>query len=522
MKPLNEDNSSCDPISSNCVIWQGNDIPCIKLCKGDSVSDVVYKLATEFCTLLDTFNISNYNISCFNLTTCTPKDFEGLIQFLIKRICAISECAGLTFECNTCTSVNGSSTQKSKSGTQSGSGCPNCMVAIAPCFYYQNPFGDTVTSMQLIDYVNAIGNRICDLASTITTMQTQITNLNNRVTILENTPPPTFNLPTLTPQCVLPPSRQSMIDVLTAVEAQFCNLQGAVGTPISVYQNIVKQCSGLNTELQLSGSGGTMASLPGWSSTVNSMAQSFGNMWLTICDMRNAIKNIQLNCCPTGCSGIHMTLTALITGDILTIYVNGTIPPGFLQCNVLGTQILVTDELGNSSTFFFDLLAYLNNPTGYDLALTGTPINISTDITIIIEPCLNNSSTNATCVSYLTYTIDNSALCPVISFTQTETTISYSFTSNLGDYSYNMQVWNSTGSVMIINQVTVQAGVATVSGIFTGLIAGTTYKIRLVILPTGCEDCDPTTCGFNIITTTPLPCDPPNTVNASINIIILG
>ena len=43
----------CNPMSSNCVIWQGPDIPCIKLCKGDSISDITAKLAEELCTLLE-------------------------------------------------------------------------------------------------------------------------------------------------------------------------------------------------------------------------------------------------------------------------------------------------------------------------------------------------------------------------------------------------------------------------------------------------------------------------------------
>jgi len=47
MKPLNYSSENCDPISSNCVIWQGPDIDCIDLCKGDTVSEVIYKLATE-------------------------------------------------------------------------------------------------------------------------------------------------------------------------------------------------------------------------------------------------------------------------------------------------------------------------------------------------------------------------------------------------------------------------------------------------------------------------------------------
>ena len=75
MKPLNLDNSPCTPTSSKCIIWQGEDIPCINLCKGDTISDVTYKLATELCTVLDTLNVANYDLSCFNINACGPDDF---------------------------------------------------------------------------------------------------------------------------------------------------------------------------------------------------------------------------------------------------------------------------------------------------------------------------------------------------------------------------------------------------------------------------------------------------------------
>jgi len=63
----NSTQEGCNPISSNCVIWQGPDIPCINLCNGDTVSDVVAKLAEKLCTLLDQTTISAYDLSCFNL-----------------------------------------------------------------------------------------------------------------------------------------------------------------------------------------------------------------------------------------------------------------------------------------------------------------------------------------------------------------------------------------------------------------------------------------------------------------------
>ena len=61
MKPLNIDKTGCSNISSNCVTWQGPDIECISLCKGDSITEVVYKMALELCKLMDTFDLKNYD-----------------------------------------------------------------------------------------------------------------------------------------------------------------------------------------------------------------------------------------------------------------------------------------------------------------------------------------------------------------------------------------------------------------------------------------------------------------------------
>lgn len=513
MKPLNAETKGCDPMSSNCVIWQGPDIECIKLCKGDSVSDVVYNLATELCKIMDIMKISSYDLSCFNLTTCGPKDFQSLIQFILTRLCKIQDCAGLTFSCDECTPA-----ATGGGGTRSVT-TSSTIINIAPCFYYTNQFGDTVTTMPLGDYVIAIGNKICDIVTQITSIQNSITNLNERVTILENEPAPVFQLPDIIPACVLPASPTPLDQVVIALEQQFCDLRTATGLPNPIYQNIVKQCAGLNTAVPLSGIGGTMASIPGWASTVLNLAQAFGNMWLTICDMRNAIANIQANCCPSGCSGNELSLTATMSGSVLNIFVNGTITPGFSQCTG-STSITITDSNGNSVNTTMDLIGYLNNISGFPVNLASTPINTALDLTIVITPCLRDGATDTTCESILTYTVINNPLCPSLVLTALETSISYSFISASGSYTYVVQLWDNAGAVMLSSNTAVTSGVSTVTGTFSALTAGTTYMIRISVVATACMECTPSLCPFNIVSTTPAPCYPPVSVSAAINIII--
>ncbi len=90
MKPLNLDNQNCSPISSNCVVWEGPNMPCIKLCKGDTISDVIAELANKLCALFDSLDATTYDTTCLELTR-QPKTTQELIQVLIDKICELSK-----------------------------------------------------------------------------------------------------------------------------------------------------------------------------------------------------------------------------------------------------------------------------------------------------------------------------------------------------------------------------------------------------------------------------------------------
>jgi hypothetical protein len=510
MKPLNNNEPGCNYTTSNCVIWQGPDIPCIDLCKGDTVSDVIFKLATELCDVLHILDVETYDLSCFNLTACKPADFEQLVQFILERICKLEQCTGCIPNCD-------GTTTPPVPPSNGVAGCPDCIVAVAPCFYYTNQLGDLVTSMQLQDYVTAIGNMICSNVQGISLQQRTLGNHEERIVVLEKKTPEEPVLPTIIPACVTAPVVTEMDVVLTALELQFCQLRAATGTPNELYQNIAKQATGLNQEKTLNGSGAIMASLQGWAVTVNNLAQAIGNMQLTIADMRQAIKTIQLNCCPTGCDGIELNLSAILDGDTLSVYVTGVIPAGFLQCSG-STQVRITDSQGSSVTFTMNLINALNVPTGTPFNLLSTPINPSLDLTVVIEPCLTNASTNSTCQSYLSYIVINSASCPTVNYSTSQSGIGYSFQTPVGDYTYNIQLWDALGATMIVNQIQIISGIQTVAGQFIGLSPGTIYKVRLVIQPTACPECEPVSCPFTTVTTNPPTCPAPESVSAGITI----
>ena len=266
MKPLNLDNKPCSPISSNCVIWQGPDIPCIKLCTGDTVSDVVFKLATELCAVLDTLDITNYDLACFNLTACGPNDFQALIQFLIDQICALQTPTTTT--------------------TTTDSARSEALVTVAPCFVIGG-----VTVMTVSQYAQAIGEKVCSLISQIATINSNINSLDIRVTALESAPTPTFTIPSFTLGC--------SVDTLASGTTQFINviLENFINDVwCNYYYNVTGISSDLtaavnriciaDSDLQLT-TGTAFSTNPSWiqSGSYSTVADAINNLWIALCDV---------------------------------------------------------------------------------------------------------------------------------------------------------------------------------------------------------------------------------------------
>lgn len=495
MKPVNAEERGCNPISSDCVIWQGPDIECINLCKGDSVSTVVAKLAQELCDLIETFNLDNYDLACLNVGDCGPEDFQALINLLIERICQLEGIEPGE------TPVN-------------SSGCPDCVVNIASCFYYENELGDQVTTMQLADYVTAIGNRVCLLAQSIATINAMLENHENRITTLENAPDPTVELPTVTPVCVTdnPGTAQDLDVVLAALETEFCELIGATGGPIDIFNAIAKQCAGLANDDRLAG-GGTMGTIGGWSTEVNNLAAAMNNIWLTMCDVRAAIKNIQSNCCPSACDDVDVQVSATLENpNTLKLFFTG-VAAGFTQCNPSGTVFTISDSNGHIITETINVISNLNNASGVTVDLTGTPINSSLDLTITAALCLENAE-GSQCQSVLSTFLTNTTACPVVNLTPTETAIAYSFGWAGGAASFEVELYDASGTALIQSQTTGVGGPGTVNGTFNGLTGGTTYRVRVKITIGENE----TICPFVPATTIAPPCIPPTGLVAEINI----
>jgi hypothetical protein len=464
MKPTNLNKETCSPISSNCVIWQGPDIPCIKLCKGDSVSEVVFKLATELCSILDTLNITSYDLSCFNITACGPQDFQQLIQFLIDKLCEEENITPTT------------------RGTRTEAGaCPDCLITVARCFQTGD---DTV--MQLTDYVIMIGTRVCQIASQISTINNVLVDHQSRIETLEDQFPIVIPPINVTPLCVLPPSPTAIQNVVTALEQQFCDLRNATGLPAEIFTAIAQACSTLDSLNGL----GPLTAFPNWAASANAAA-AINNLWISLCDIRAAIQNIQVNCCPGACSAVEIQFTAAVSGTDLILYYTGSIPVGWVECSP-GNQVLtVTDCYGGTATVPVSVLGTLNLPGGYAIPLASMPsVNPSCNLSMTLVTCFEDPLSGQQCNNVDNYVLALTVACPTVSlslagfgYDAVAYTVNY---SGIGTFDVEVQIYDSSGTVLISSDsYPSQTGVFTITDVFSGLLGSTTYKVRVLTTVNG-------------------------------------
>jgi len=313
MKPLNLDNRPCSPISSNCVIWQGPDIPCIKLCAGDTISDVIASLGQELCTIMDQLNISNYDLECIGIAGCPPSDIKTLIELLISKVCDLNNTP--------------------QTDTRSTGNCPDCVVSVAPCFVQ-----GTQSTMQLVDYVQMIANRVCAIVTEILAINNQLQEVNSTLIDLQiqidNIP--TYTLPSIPVSCILTPGSYPLDQALDALlnnsTTGYCSLLSRTGTPAQITSSVLSQC--------ILDSSQSLASLAAGDSPVQSFSSYYSgtwvnnanltssptlsnaikNIWISICDMYTYITNLNLSISAQNTSSVNLELNS----GVLTAHVQDT------------------------------------------------------------------------------------------------------------------------------------------------------------------------------------------------------
>lgn len=419
MKPYrsNTDKENCSPVSSNCVTWQGPDLPCINLCKGDSVSDVVYKLASELCAIKDLTDISTVDFSdLLDLCSTSPTPeatIAAILQLIIDKVyCSVDDLNRTT----------GDLTARTSNLYEEPT------LILPACLQYNDPVsGIPVTELVLSEYVLRIAQQFCQLSGVVTIHTAQIANHETRIVALENAPG--YVPPQVTPDCtygtVVAGVPTEMNVLLENMDSQFCSLTQVLGSLTDLSNVSARQCPNLNSIDALS-QPGTMSGLTGWNTTVANMAQSLQNLWLTVCDMRSAIYSIR-GCCDPDCSTFILGYSTAEdnTRTLITLTFNAltVIPSGFSNCPLLST-FTITDGVGNTFTDTFDLVSESTNPTGITFDITSAGLNTALPYTITVDGCITSGGN--TCQKTVT-SVTNAVTTTTTTTTTTAAPVSPSF-----------------------------------------------------------------------------------------------
>jgi hypothetical protein len=378
----NSDKENCSPVSSNCVIWQGPDISCINLCKGDSISDIVYKLAVDLCAIKDSTDISQIDFNCLlDLCGGSPEPeitIAAVLQLMIDGICC---------SVSSLTETTVGLTARTSNLYEE----PN--VVLPPCLQYIDPAtGLPVTSIILSEYALLLANSICDLRAIVNIHTSQIANQEIRIQTLENDPG--YIPPTVVSPCSFGPitggTPTEMNILLEALDSEFCDLVTVLGSNTNITNAGAEQCSLLGSQNALS-QPGTMSGIPNWNNTISNFAQSMQNLWITVCDMRGAMASLK-SCCAPDCSSFLFNYNAVLdpARTTLSLYFDGygtVVPAGFANCPTLST-ITVTDSDGHIySNTSFDFTANLTSYTINDL-IADYAFNPALAYTIVITACI--------------------------------------------------------------------------------------------------------------------------------------
>jgi len=357
----NRDN--CPKISTACVIWQGPDIPCINLCAGDSIDEVVFKLATLLCDVTENIlDVTTLDFACLvQIGQAEPTTLLGTLQLIISKLC----------------SVILDPTPVPEGTARPGEVISSDPLVMLPSCLYFFQDGDTVTSLPVTEYAAYLASVICTIITDVSSLTFTTNNLTTRVISLENA---VADLGTytnniyVTSQCASAPSAGTTLliqDAFANFESSFCNLIGATGISTLLVAAVNKQCSGLASLPQLSDNKYLMSELTDWVSTPTTVADSITNLWLTMCDMRNSLVN-------------YYAITPALPCVLVT--------PGNLSVTTIGTT---------SSTITWTAPGYsgIQTPTGYRIAIfawsgtapTGTAVYNATVTSPTVTKVFTNS-----------------------------------------------------------------------------------------------------------------------------------
>ena len=335
---------------------------------------------------------------------------------------------------------------------------------------------------QPLDYSRLIGGMVVDHDTRLSQLTSSLNTLYGYTTILQNQMATIIANGLVVPQIQLNVimgdyAYYNVEVVVAAIGSQLDTLRTATGTSTTlgqavlyqdkVYENISQT---LAAQTSLSSSPTIMSGLTGWVASPATAADSIKNMWITINDMRKAVQtrftpSVYANCTAAGIV-IDFNTYMDIPNNRITLFFLGncTIPDGFIDTDANGASLRITDAslTPNVYTTYVNVSQANKSVSGITIDLTGTGINLYTNLTLL-----------------LTYSLTNGSLvCPVTSTPLTKTV-------------------TSTGSPCVALTLTPLSTTA-FTGVFTPAVVGSSRIVTYSITTYSNADCSTAISGSTV------------------------
>lgn len=283
-KPVNNQVKSCDEVTANCVIWDGPNISAdclgVQIYQGDSIVPIVYNTYKNFCSLIEKTDLSQVDSSCIIDLSTQPDSLVDLINLINEKLCD-----------NDIRIIK----EETKAITQYSAGLPYCLQIKSDTI--------TITKLPLNEQLIKVADLLCDELTDLEQVKTDLdpsgqiyTDLQDLDTLIQ-AQCNQANIP-VTPTCtsVGPPTPISVEEAYTILEKAFCTFRNFTGTAEELSIAIARDCPDLANLPALSNSG-LMKDYYGWIENPVNASQSINNLWITVCDLRSAVRNLLLGCC---------------------------------------------------------------------------------------------------------------------------------------------------------------------------------------------------------------------------------
>lgn len=329
---------TCTDTSSNCIVWEGPDLPCIDLCKGDSITEVVHKFATDYCEFRDSLDLSDFDLKClFEACQACPtpdKSIKNVFALLRDKICSLEE---LIENLNPTNVIE-----------------PDPFDVNLKCLAVTDGSGNILNDDSQEEQVQAIIDQVCLTKTDLGLLDSEVEDHEIRITALENNSD--LDIPTVSSDCLFTGERP-VDQAFEILDQDYCELKVVLGTPTDILSAIGKECS----FPQLIGN-------PDFIVNPSNAAESLNNIWLALCNL-NARLTANEACCAPTCDDVKVGFSIAFNNDkTATLTFNagtGTqLPQGWEDC---GSTITVSDEQENEITV---ALTIVNNYTSPDIDLS--------------------------------------------------------------------------------------------------------------------------------------------------------